>query len=202
MEKDYNKKILDIYKKVRELCAKTNDKMLEFVTNASELVLMSENLYQIERTIKLNKIAIKAYILDSNCCTSLANNNISNYSINELKDYFKKYEQEKGEICDIYLFAINIYELLEEIETLVDERINLEINEMSSLIKIVNDVKNASKDDLENLYLQIKNQLINNFLNSKLINNETYNNCMYMINDIFNFYISGYPNISDEFLES
>ena len=202
MEKDYNKKILDIYKKVRELFAKTNDKMIEFVTNASEFVLMSENLYQIERTIKLNKIAIKAYILDSNCFKSLSNNNISNYSINELKQYFKKYEQEKGEICDIYLFAINIYELLEEIETLVDERINLEINEMSSLIKIVDDVKNVTKEDLENLYLQIKNQLINNFFNAKLINNETYNNCMFIINDIFNFYISGYPNIPDEFFEN
>ncbi len=200
MEKDYNKKILNSYKKVRELYAKTNDKMIQFVTNASEFVVMSENLYQIERTIKLNKISIKAYILDSNCCKYLANNNISNYSINELKEYFKKYEQEKGEICDIYIFAINVYEILEEIETLVDERIDFELNEMSNLIKIINDIRNVSKEDLENLYLQIKNQLMNNFLNLKLINNEAYNNCMFMINDIFNYYISGYPNIPEEYL--
>ncbi len=202
MEKDYIKEIMDVYKKVMELYSEANDKMIQFVTKASEFVLVSENLYQIERTIKLNKISLKAYILDSNCCKSLAGNNISNYSINELKDYLKKYEQAKGEMCDIYFLAINIYELLEKIETLVEERIDLELTEMSKLINKVNDIRNAPKDELENLYLQIKNQLINNFLKPNLINIEVYNNCLYMINDIFNFYISGYPNIPEEYFDN
>lgn len=198
MEKDYNEIITNVYKNVSELYKKTNEKMFQFITKASEFVDLSENLYQIERTIKLNKISIKAYILDSDCCKSLAKINISNYSIDDLKEYLKKYELEMKENCEIYTMAINLYELLEEIETLVDERINLELTEISNLIKIVNDIKSMFKDDLENLYLQIKNQLMNDFVKPKLINNETYNNCMYIINDIFNFYISGYPNIPDE----
>lgn len=198
MINDYNNEINNAYKYISELYKTANEKMFQFVTKASEFVDLSENLYQIERTIKLNKISIKAYILDSDCCKSLAKNNISNYSINDLKEYLKKYEQEKKEICDIYKFAIDIYEILEEIETLVDERINYELIEMSNFIKVVSNIKSATNDELENLYLQIKNQLINNFLNQKLINNETYNICMYIINDIFNYYISGYPNIPDE----
>ena len=127
MEKDYNKEINNVYKKTKELYKKTNEKMFQFVTKASEFGDLSENLYQIEKTIKLNKISIKAYILDSDCCKALTQNNISNYSINDLKEYFRKYELETRENCEIYASAINIYEILEEIESLVDERIDLEI---------------------------------------------------------------------------
>lgn len=44
-----------------------------------------------------------------------------------------------------------------------------------------------------------KNQLDNYFKENKL-NEKSYNSCIQILNDIFNFYISGYPNIPDEYL--
>lgn len=63
--------------------------MFSFVTKAYELVDLSEDLYQLEHTIKLNQISLKDYILNSEICNFLKNNNINNYSIEDLKGFIQ-----------------------------------------------------------------------------------------------------------------
>ena len=88
--------------------------------------------------------------------------------------------------------------MLEEIEKLVDDKINLEIDKISELSNKINNIKNAN--DYERLYNEIKNDLNNQYLNQNLLDDKSCGICIQILNDIFNYYISGYPNIPDEFL--
>lgn len=99
MDNNYSVRILEAYMDIDKIHDDINNKIFEYITKATELVELSEDMYQIERTIKLNKISLKGYILDSPCCKALEENNISNYSIEELKQYLLKYEQTSNHDC-------------------------------------------------------------------------------------------------------
>ena len=192
MNNNLNLEITNFYQNIKALQLKIDDKMFQFLTKASELVDASEDLYQIEKNITLNKISLKAFILDSPCCKALEENNISNYSINELKSYFQKYELNQKENCEMYTLALKAYELLEDTEELIAEKITLEITKMSKLSVKVNSIKDVSKKEYEKLYLDIKKDLTKEYLNKKLITNDVFNKCILIINDIFNYYLNGY----------
>ena len=198
MENNLSAEILEAYMDIDKIHDEINNKLFQFVTKASELVELSEDMYQIERTIKLNKISLKGYVLDSPCCNLLKENNISNYSIDELREFFNRYEISSNEDSLPYHLAISLYELLEEIEKLVDDKIVLEISKISELSNIIENIKNAN--DYETLYNEIKTDLVNRYLNQNMIDDKSLGICMQIINDIFNYYISGYPDIPDEYL--
>jgi len=90
--------------------------------------------------------------------------------------------------------------LLENIEKLVNDKINLEIDKLSELEPSIKKISNINSNEYEILYNQIKNQLINNYLNRNLIDDKSFNICIQFMNDIFNYYITGYPNIPSEYL--
>ena len=173
--------------------------MFNFITKANELVELSEDDYQIEKTLKLNKISLKGYVLDSECCVNLSANNIKDYSINELKNYLIQYEKSFNVDYSNYFLALSLYEAIEEIENLVDNKVNLEIQKINELIPNINNIKSISQNEFEKLYLNLKNKLDNYFKDNSL-NEKSYNICIQILNDIFNFYINGYPNIPDEYL--
>lgn len=198
MDNNLSVKILESYMDIDKIHDTINEKMFLFITKASELVELSEDMYQIEKTIKLNKISLKGYILDSPCCNLLKENNVSNYSIDELREYLNRYEMSSNEDNSSYLLAISLYELLEEIEKLTDDKIALEINKIFELSNLIENVKNDN--DYETLYNEIKKELQNRYLNQNLIDDKSMGICMQIINDIFNYYISGYPDIPDEYL--
>lgn len=198
MDNNLSVKILESYMDIDKIHDTINEKMFLFITKASELVELSEDMYQIEKTIKLNKISLKGYVLDSPCCNLLKENNVSNYSIDELREYLNRYEMSSNEDNSSYHLAISLYELLEEIEKLTDEKITLEINKISELSNLIENVKNAN--DYETLYNEIKKELQTRYLNQNLIDDKSMGICMQIINDIFNYYISGYPDIPDEYL--
>lgn len=83
MDNNLSVKILESYMDIDKIHDEINNKIFQFITKASELVELSEDMYQIERTIKLNKISIKGYLLDSPCCNFLKENNINNYTIED-----------------------------------------------------------------------------------------------------------------------
>jgi hypothetical protein len=202
MDNNLNFIISEAYNDIDKINASINDKMLQFVTNATELVELSEDMYQIEKTIKLNKISLKGYVLDSPCCLLLKENNISNYSIDELKEYLTRYESSSNLDCSPYYLALSLYNLLEEIEQLVDNKINLEIDKISELSNKINNVKDVTSNEYQKIYSEIKNDLNNYCLNQKKLDDKSYKVCTQIINDIFNFYISGYPDIPDKYLYS
>lgn len=199
MSTDLNLKILESYVEIDKIQDEINNKMFNFITNANQLVELSEDDYQIEKTIKLNKISLKSYILDSSCCSSLQENNITNYSVEELKKFFVKYEKIYNEDLSKYYLAFSLYEMLEGIEKLVDKKIEREISEISNIFDDIINIKNKVSSEYEKLYFDSKNKIDIEYKNNK-INDKAYNLCIQLLNDIFNFYMRGYPNIPDEYL--
>lgn len=199
MYNDLNLKVLESYVEIDKIHDEINNKMFNFITKATELIELSDDEFQIEKTLKLNKISLKGFILESPCCLSLNMNNIINYSLQELKNYFIQYQNSFNEDCSKYYLAISLYELIEEIESLVDSKTNLEIESLSNIIPNITIIKNIDKDKYEEMYLNIQKQL-NDYLKNEKLDEKTYNICIETLNNIFNFYVSGYPNIPDEYL--
>ena len=199
MSENLSLKILGSYVEIEKIQDKINNEIFNFITKANELVELSEDDYQIEKTLMLNKISLKGYILDSDCCVQLRDSSIINYSIDELRKYLIQYEKYFNSNYSNYLLALSLYELIEDIENQVDLKIDLEISELSNIVSNIKDIKNANKDEYEKLYYNLKIQLDNYFKEHKL-EEKSYGVCIQILNDIFNFYISGYPNIPDECL--
>ena len=168
MDNNLNVKILESYVEIDKIHDDINNKIFKFITQASELVELSDDDYQIERTLKLNKISLKGYVLDSECCIELNNNNISNYSIDELKSYLEQYERSTNDDYSKYFLALSLYENIEEIENLVDTKIKLEITEISELIPNINNIKEVDKNNLEKFYYEQKNNIDNFYQTSKI----------------------------------
>ena len=199
MDNNLNVKILESYVEIDKIHDDINNKIFNFITKANELVELSDDDYQIEKTLKLNKISLKGYVLDSDLCNQLNENNMNDYSIDELKNYFNQYESSSNTDYSNYLLALSLYELIEDIEEQVDSKIELEINELSNIIQDISNIKNLDKNDYDKAYYNYKSQLDNCFKEDKL-DEKSYEICIQILNDIFNFYISGYPNIPDEYL--
>lgn len=200
MDNNLSVKILESYINIDKLNDNIINKTFQFINKASELVELSEGMYQIEKTIKLNKISLKGYLLNSPCCTFLEENNVKDYTIDELKNYLMKYEKLKNEDCSQYYLALSLFELLEEIENLFEDKIDLEISKIFKLTPLINEIDKIDSNDYERLYNEIKKDLKDKYLNNKLIDDKSFEICMRFVNDIFNFYINGYPNIPDEYL--
>ncbi len=199
MNNDLNLKVFKFYSTVNKIHDEINNKLFNFIIKANELVELTEGDYQIEKTLKLNKISLKGFILDSECCTILNDNNIRNYSINELKNYFTKFEKQFDEDYSKYFLALSLYEQLEEIEKQVDIKIDLEIEKIGKLIPNISDIQNVNSSEYEQLYIKLKNQL-DRYVNLDKLDKKSFTICIQILNDIFNFYISGYPNIPEEYL--
>ena len=199
MNDDLTLKILESYVEIDKIHDDINNRIFNFITNANELVELSDDDYQIEKTTKLNKISLKSYILDSPCCIALYEKNIVDYTIEELKSYINQYEKSFNDDSSKYSLALNLYENLETIEEEVDKKIKKEIELISTLFIDIRKIKNNSSDEYENLYYNAKNTIDSDY-NNAIINEKAYNICIQMLNDIFNFFISGYPTIPDEYL--
>jgi len=200
MDNKLSLKILESYMDIDKIHDDINSKMFQFITKANELVELSEDMYQIERTIKLNKISLKGYLLDSPCCAFLKENNVEDYTIKDLKNHLMKYEQLNNEDCSQYYLAVVLFELLEEIESLVEDKIDLEISKIFELTPLINNIDKINYNEYEKLYNEIKKELSDKYLNQNLIDDKSFKTCMGFVNDIFNFFISGYPDIPEEYL--
>lgn len=195
MDNNLSVKILESYMDIDKIYDDINNKIFQFITKASELVELSEDMYQIERTIELNKISLKGYLLDSPCCVFLKENNVEDYTIEDLKNYLMKYEQLNNEDCSQYYLAVVLFELLEEIESLVEDKIDLEISKIFELTPLINNIDKIDSNEYEKLYNDIKKDLNDKYLNQNLMDDKSFETCMRFVNDIFNYYISGYPDI-------
>lgn len=76
----------------------------------------------------------------------------------------------------------------------------LHLKQFLILSLILRKIKYIDSNEYENLYNEIKNELNSKYLNQNLIDDKSYGICIKILNDIFNFYISGYPDIPDEYL--
>ena len=113
-----NEKIIEIYQKKEKADEKITNLINDFLTKAHELVTLSNDFYQIEKTIRLNKISLKDYLLNSEICKYLEETNNVFYTLNDLKRYITTYEKVNNMELTSYTMAINLYEELEKIEKL------------------------------------------------------------------------------------
>lgn len=194
-----NNKILESYNNIKKIQSVINDNLVTFLTKAAELVEMSEDMYQIEKSIKFNKISLKSYILDSECCIALKNNNIVDYTIDELKSYLENYENVENKDCSSYYLAISLYELLENIEKDVENKINLEIQLLLPFEGALGNIEGINVEEREALYNKVKVTLTNNYWRKGVITEENFGILIEMLNDIFNYYVNGYPTIPNDY---
>lgn len=187
--------ILEIFTEKQNYDDKFNNLMLNFITKAYELVEMSQDLYQVEHTIKLNKISLKDYILNSYICNTLKNNNINSYSKDELKEFMDRYENKN--IFDIkpYRLALELYEKLEELENLESEKIDYELTRLGNILKEIFEIKVLSKGQYQELYNNILLKVKEKYLDNNLIDDKINNYIVQILNDIFNYYLYGNKEI-------
>ena len=104
-----NEKIIEIYQKKEKADEKITNLINDFLTKAHELVTLSNDFYQIEKTIRLNKISLKDYLLNSEICKYLEETNNVFYTLNDLKRYITTYEKVNNMELTSYTMAINLY---------------------------------------------------------------------------------------------
>lgn len=187
--------ILEIFAEKQKYDEKYNNLMFSFVTKAYELVDLSENLYQLEHTIKLNQISLKDYILNSEICSFLKNNDINNYSIEDLRGFMQKYENQNISDIASYKLALELYEKLDEIKNIENTKINYEINRMSNILEDINNIESIDKDKYQDLYNHLLERIKEKYLDNNLIDDKINDYVIQMLNDIFNYYLYGNKEI-------
>ena len=193
--KNIKDEILEIFTEKQNYDEKYNSLMFDFLTKAYELVELSEDLYQVENTIKLNQISLKDYILNSEICNFLKKNNFNNYSIEDLKEYMQKCENQNISNVASYKLALELYEKLEEIKNIENLKIDYEISQMGNLLDNINNVKNIDKDKYQELYKDLLQQVKVKYLDNNLIDNKLNEYLVQILNDIFNYYLYGNKKI-------
>lgn len=186
--------ILEIYKAKQNYEIEFNKLMLNFMIKANTLVEVSEGLYQIETSIKLNKISLKDYILNSEICNNLKENNIINYSIEELKEIMDNYEQQCILNIAPYKLALDLYEHLEIMENLENEKIDYELKSVKKIIENIKYITEINKDKYHELYEEIMKK-IQEKAASYLIDEKMNKYLIQIVNDIFNYYLYGNSKI-------
>lgn len=156
----------------------------EFYNEAEKLVTLSNGKYQIEKNIKLNKISIKGYILDSDIIKKI---NLDEFRLFELKQYLNSVKSD-----DKYniMIAIKLYEILDNME-------QVELNQISNSLYYIQMITGSlfeeeieDKGNLSTIYNNLLN-IINNYKKSNILNDDLYNKTIYCLNFLFNYYING-----------
>ena len=185
-----NINIVDVFNKKNEYEKKYNELLLQFKTNANIVVSVTNGIYQIENSIRANKISLKDYILNSDLCNILKDKNIKNYSKNDLKKYMEMYSKQNSSAIYPYKLSLDLYELLEELENIENEKINFEIDSMKKICKQVDKIYFLNRNDLKNLYDSIIADI-----KSKNYDKNSLDYLTIIINDIFTFFFSGHKKI-------
>ena len=161
-----------------------NNTLTVFCDSVSDLVNLSNGKYQIENTIKLNKVSVKGYILESDFVKKL---NTKGFKLKELKDYLVEMNVKDN---DDLVIAIKIYELLDQLDTIEKN----EINDLIDYIQIITGIsireEVSHKNNLAGLYSSLSNK-INEYESDKLIDEFLKNKFLDCLNVLFNYAING-----------
>lgn len=161
--------------------------LYQYLNDSGELVQLTEELYQIEDTLELNRVSLKALILESSLCKMLDKNGIE-YSLHDLKNYL--YQNMNNPEIDVEVIGkeINLYET---IERLVDYE-NGQIDNMMKLISNIIGVNIVPRfEDVSNI-TNNKNEVINkinNMFEINILDQFTHDLLVNMVNQVFDNYL-------------
>lgn len=187
----------EIIKTIKLYNNNIQEMMAKFISDCYSLEESSNGEYQVQKTIELNKIYFQGYVLDSKICRNLQKDNIDDYSLTDLKKYINKNFNDLEIDCTPYYEALILYEEANALEDLVNKKIELEIDFLSNYVSKLKILKKQvlDKEELVNLYSQAKEELVND-LAKKVIASEEQDNYFNILNDIFEYFWSGYPLLS------
>lgn len=198
MDENVSVKVLETFIEVENYNQKINDKIFNFITKCSELEELSNHYYGIQKTLELNKNYFQGYVLESYLCNYLKENTNQDYSISQLKEFMNQYATNSSEDYSSYYLALELYEMADEIEELIENKIEYEMTFIYDFDSNIEKLEETNQ--YEELYNSIKDKLTNDLLNNNLIDDNSFGKLLLILNDSFNFFISGYPDIPDEFL--
>lgn len=188
--------VKEIILKVSAYNKQIEEQLEDFTTGCYTLKETSAGKYQVQKTTRLNKIYLQGYILDSKLCRQFKANNITNYSLTNLKDYITKNYNNLDTDYTSYYQALSLYEKANNLEELIDDKIELEIDLLSNYEKDIEKLKyqELKKEQLVAFYKEIKEKLVKKLTNN-IMASQTKNSILIILNDVFEFFWSGYPTI-------
>lgn len=188
--------VKEIILKVSAYNKQIEEQLEDFTTGCYTLKETSAGKYQVQKTTRLNKIYLQGYILDSKLCRQFKANNITNYSLTNLKDYITKNYNNLDTDYASYYQALSLYEKANNLEELIDDKIELEIDLLSNYEKDIEKLKyqELKKEQLVAFYKEIKEKLVKKLTNN-IMASQTKNSILIILNDVFEFLWSGYPTI-------
>ena len=188
--------VKEIILKVSAYNKQIEEQLEDFTTGCYTLKETSAGKYQVQKTTRLNKIYLQGYILDSKLCRQFKANNITNYSLTNLKDYITKNYNNLDTDYTSYYQALSLYEKANNLEELIDDKIELEIDLLSNYEKDIEKLKyqELKKEQLVAFYKEIKEKLVKKLTNN-IMASQTKNSILILLNDVFEFFWSGYPTI-------
>lgn len=187
--------ILETYNEIVEMNSIINKQYLNFVDECYVLEELSNNEYEIQNSLKLNKNYFQGILSKSDLCNQLNDNNYNEMTLDKLKLIFKQYESTTGNNIDLYCKAIDLYQMADNIEEKIDKKIELELLLIYDIDIEITKIQSTDLNKLPELYKKIENYIKENFLKTNIITQDDFNKCIYMLNDIFNYFINGYPNL-------
>ena len=164
------------------------DLLNKFLKTSDIMIEKSNGIYQLEETIKLNKISLKGYILESDFCKKLSDDGIENFTLDELKKYLLEYKSDI-DIENISI-AINMYETISKLESIENNEVKVMLE---NLEKIYNDKLRynlINEEELDSKYNIIIND-INNKYDSKILDEISKNCLIEIVNKIFDYHKNG-----------
>lgn len=201
MDSNYSNLILEYYLEVQNYEEQIIKKMHVFASKCKELEELT-NRYQIQKTLEDNKTFFQGYICDSDLCIYLNKNSDNNFSITEVKDMFKQFQNNSSEDLSSYHLALELYEKADEIEELIDNKIEYEMKKIYSLSNLIGDIEKIPSNEYEGLYYKVKEDITDKYLNNNLMDDKATDICFQMINHIFNYFIYGYIEVPEEYLQN
>lgn len=188
--------VKEIILKVSAYNKQIEEQLEDFTTGCYTLKETSAGKYQVQKTTLLNKIYLQGYILDSKLCRQFKANNITNYSLANLRDYITKNYKNLDTDYTSYYQALSLYEKANNLEELNDNKIELEIDLLSNYEKDIEKLKyqELKKEQLVAFYKEIKEKLVKKLTNN-IMASQTKNSILIILNDVFEFFWSGYPTI-------
>ena len=188
--------VKEIILKVSAYNKQIEEQLEDFTTGCYTLKETSAGKYQVQKTTPLNKIYLQGYILDSKLCRQFKANNITNYSLTNLRDYITKNYNNLDNDYTSYYQAMSLYEKANNLEELIDDKIELEIDLLSNYEKDIEKLKyqELKKEQLVAFYKEIKEKLVKKLTNN-IMASQTKNSILIILNDVFEFFWSGYPTI-------